>query len=198
MKKQLVTMALLVICCSHLNAQSEKDSLNVSLEQSIFGIQLGMFGIESGLLEGNIYNESRLSKNWSLRSQIALSGDYSFTERFTYELNPKISIEPRYYYNLFRRKKRNKDITNNAGNYFGFKMNYLPYWFNITNKKDNERLLRNNQAFSIMPTYGFRRNIGKHFDFEFNVGLGAKYDNIHPKKRWNLDIDLNFKIGYRF
>lgn len=160
-----------------------------SVEKSVTGIQIGFFGSE-------FYNEARLSEKFSLRSQLELypsiwGGDmYSKTG---FALTPAISVTPKFYYNLQKRKDLGKNISNNSGNYVALKVEYIPDWFVISNTKD----IQVSETISIIPTWGLRRNFAKNFNYEFKAGLGV---GKILKKGYSTQVvpDLSFKIGYDF
>jgi hypothetical protein len=82
----------------NLNANAQ----DTSVEKSIFGIQTGFSGIW-------INNESRLSNSLALRSEIGIENDFAVGDHYSgagFILQPVLTIEPRYYYNL---EKRNAD-----------------------------------------------------------------------------------------
>lgn len=160
-----------------------------SVEKSVTGIQIGFFGAE-------FYNEARLSEKFSLRSQLELypsiwGGDmYSKTG---FALTPAISLTPKFYYNLQKRKDLGKNTSNNSGNYVALKVEYIPDWFVISNTKD----IHVSETISIVPTWGLRRNFAKNFNYEFKAGLGV---GKILKKGYSTQVipDLSFKIGYDF
>ena len=57
----------------------------------------------------------------------------------------------------------------NQGNFLSIKTSYHPDWFVISNY-DNINIISD---ISIIPTWGIRRNIGKHFNSE--TGIGYRY-----------------------
>lgn len=159
-----------------------------SVEKSIFGVQAGLFGTF-------IYNESKLSDDIALRTEagmlMGIWGGSSFPKTgivFT----PTISVEPRYYYNLKRRTKKGKSILNNSANFFSLKTNYYPNLFVISNYDD----VKVSSHITIIPSYGFRRNIGKNFEYEFTAGYGYAYD-FDSKVNGGI-LNLGFRLGYRF
>ena len=160
-----------------------------SVEKSVTGIQIGFFGAE-------FYNEARLSEKFTLRSQLELypsiwGGDmYSKTG---FALAPAISLTPKFYYNLQKRKDSGKNISNNSGNYISLKVEYIPNWFVISNTKD----ITVSETISLVPTWGLRRNFAKNFNYEFKAGLGI---GKILKKGYATQVvpDLSFKIGYDF
>ncbi len=160
-----------------------------SVEKFVTGIQIGFFGAE-------LYNEARLSESFTLRSQFELypsiwGGD--FYSKTGFALTPAISLTPKFYYNLQKRKDLGKNISNNSGNYLALKVEYIPDWFVISNTKD----IRVSETVSIVPTWGFRRNFTKKFNYEFKAGLGI---GKILKKGYSTQVvpDLSFKVGYDF
>lgn len=182
MKRLLLVISLLI----GLQAYSQEKT---GLEKSVTGIQIGFFGAE-------FYNEARLSESFTLRSQLELypsiwGGDmYSKTG---FALAPAISLTPKYYYNLQKRKDSGKNISNNSGNYISLKLEYIPNWFVISNTKD----ITVSETISLVPTWGLRRNFAKNFNYEFKAGLGI---GKILKKGYSTQVvpDLSFKLGYDF
>ena len=166
----------------------------ISVEKSIYGIQTGFLGVW-------VHNESRLTNEISLRSEIGFdSGIFggSFYDKTGFLMTPVITLEPKWYYNLEKRNSKSKNIKNNSGNFIGLKTSYNPDWFVISNY-DNIRVVN---QISIIPKWGIRRNIGNHFNFEAGIGLGYRY--IFAKSAGYLTneseatLDLHLRIGYTF
>ncbi|MCG9898677.1 MAG: hypothetical protein MH132_01615 [Hydrotalea sp.] len=166
-----------------------------SVEKSVFGIQTGFLGIWA-------HNESRLSNQLSLRTEVGLNtgiwGGSFLYDKTGFLMNPVLTLEPRWYYNLDKRHRRSKRIDGNSGNFIAIKTSYHPDWFVISNY-DNVNIISD---LSIIPTWGIRRNIGKHFNFETGIGFGFRY--IFGKKAGFLENDnelaanLHLRIGYKF
>jgi len=113
-------------------------------------------------------------------------------------MTPVITIEPRLYYNLNIRDSKGKSISGNCGNFISIKTSYNPDWFVISNH-DNINIV--NQV-SIIPTWGIKRNIGKHFCFETGAGIGYRY-YFYDINGFNVNggeavLNLHLRIGYRF
>ena len=53
-----------------------------------------------------------------------------------------------------------------------------------------------------MPTWGIRRNIGNHFNYETGIGIGyVSYfneDNVISFNENDVVVNLHLRIGYRF
>jgi hypothetical protein len=184
--KKFMTIILLGLTISSF-------SQNFSIEKSITGIQIGFFGTE-------VYNETRLSNKIALRSQFGLNAGIfggSLYEKTGFILYPELSIEPKWYYNLDKRVRKNKNIKNNGANFYSLNIQYSPNWFVVSNY-DNIEI---NNTLSIIPTWGFRRNFARKFNYEFKIGLG--YGMILRWKDYienenGAVMDLGFKIGYDF
>ena len=181
--KKIITfifLSLSIFC----NAQ------NVSVEKSVFGIQAGL-GIW-------VHNESRLSNTIALRSELGLGGAIwggSIYDEVGFSLSPVLTLEPRFYYNLNKRNSKSKNITNNSGNFISLQTTFYPDWFVISNY-EYESLI---SGISIIPTWGIRRNIGVHFNYEAGVGIGYNY--IFTKAYNNeseAEVNLHLRIGYVF
>ena len=177
----LVFISLSIFC----NAQ------NISVEKSVFGIQTGL-GIW-------VYNESRMSNKIALRSELGLTGsiwDGTSYDHVGFSLSPVLTLEPRFYYNLNKRNSKSKVITNNSGNFISLKTSFHPDWFAISNYEYGTL----HSIISIIPTWGIRRNMGPHFNFEAGTGIGYLY--VLEKAGWNgygeLATSLHLRIGYVF
>ncbi|WP_298895133.1 hypothetical protein [uncultured Psychroserpens sp.] len=187
MKRILLT---LTFCGLTLIAKSQ----NASVEQSTYGIQTGFLGIWA-------HNETKLSNSIALRSEIGLdSGIWGgdFYDGTGFLMTPVITLEPRLYYNLNKRVNKSRRIDGNSGNFISLKTSYHPDWFVISNT-DNVNVISD---ISIIPTWGIRRNIGKHFTYETGIGIGYRY--IFAKQAGFLEnesettVNLHLRIGYRF
>ncbi len=187
MKRILLT---LTFCGLTLIAKSQ----NASVEQSTYGIQTGFLGIWA-------HNEAKLSNSIALRSEIGFdSGIWGgdFYDGTGFLMAPVITLEPRLYYNLNKRVSKSRRIDGNSGDFISLKTSYHPDWFVISNE-DNINIISD---ISIIPTWGIRRNIGKHFNYEIGVGIGYRY--IFAKQAGFLENEsevasnLQLRIGYRF
>ncbi len=135
-------------------------------------MQIGALGIW-------LNNEYGLTDKITLSSEIGLNS--SFFGGFSYDktgivLAPTITVEPKYYYNLQKRKDNGKNSTNNNGNYFSLKTSCSPDWFVISNY-DNINIV---PQISFIPSCGFKRNISKKLMYEIGTGFG--YTHIFTKK----------------
>ena len=183
MKKLVIS---LVLCSITLftNAQNE------SVEKSIFGVQTGILGIW-------VHNEVRLSNRIALRSEIGLEGGITDNNFF---MVPGFSVEPKFYYNLSKRFSKSKDISGNSGNFISLNTSYHPDWFVISGS-DNYDV---SNQITVVPTWGMRRNIGTHFNYELGIGIGwshkssGEVDYYQPVEVNEVAVNLLTRIGYRF
>jgi len=187
MKKIILT---LIFCGLTLIVKSQ----NASVKKSTYGIQTGFLGIWA-------HNETKLSNSIALRSEIGFdSGIWGgdFYDGTGFLLTPVITLEPRLYYNLNKRVKKSRRIDGNSGNFISLKTSYHPDWFVISNT-DNVSVISD---ISIIPTWGIRRNIGKHFTYETGFGIGYRYTFAKQagflENKSEVDVNLHLRIGYRF
>lgn len=180
----LVFVSLSIFC----NAQE------VSVEKTVFGIQTGFLGVW-------IHNESKLTNALALRSELGFdSGIWggAFYDKTGFLMTPVLTVEPKFYYNLKKRDSKSKAITNNSGNFISLKTSYHPNWFVISNYK-NVNIISD---ISIIPTWGIRRNIGIHFNYETGIGLGYRYifakDAGYYSNASEGAANLHLRIGYVF
>ncbi|MFC3365713.1 hypothetical protein ACFOG5_21250 [Pedobacter fastidiosus] len=190
--KKITTIAFIlsVFIC---NAQ-DTTKVIPSVEKSVFGIQTGWLGIYG-------YNESRLSNTIALRSEIGFDGGFwggSFYPKTGFIAAPILTVEPRVYYNLKKRISKSKRIDGNSGNFVSLKTSFHPDWFVISNYKDVSVV----SDISIIPSWGIRRHIGKHFNYEVGAGLGYRYyfakSAGYLQNESDVAFDLRLRIGYTF
>ena len=186
--KKIITLVFLSLSF-FCNAQ------NVSVEKSVFGIQTGFLGIWG-------HNESKLSNTMALRSELGLDAGILFTDYqgrsgAGFLLAPVLTLEPRFYYNVNKRSSKSKDISNNSGNFISLKTSYHPDWFVISNYADNII-----SDISFIPTWGIRRNIGPHFNYEAGAGIGYRYVFAKEAGYYSNESEavanLHLRIGYVF
>lgn len=186
MRKTLLTLTL---CGFALFAKSQ----NTSVEKSIFGVQTGVLGIWA-------YNEAKLSNTIALRTEVGL--DFGIWETTYYDdydspfiLTPVIVLEPRFYYNLKKRAEKSKRTDGNSGNFIALKTSYHPE-VALFNSDDAPVV----SDFGIIPTWGIRRNLGKHFNFEAGLGAGYSYTFAesagYSENEGGFELNMHLRIGY--
>jgi hypothetical protein len=184
------TLFIILFCGLSLVSKAQ----TASVEPSIYGIQTGFLGVW-------IHNESRLTNSIALRGELGLDTGIRnaiFYEETQYVFAPVLTLEPRWYYNLNKRLEKDRRIDGNSGNFISLKTSYHPDWFVISNY-DNLRIVSD---LSIVPTWGMRRNIGDHFNYETGFGIG--YVHYFAKNAGYIEddgevaVNLHLRIGYRF
>lgn len=188
MKKIVFTLFL---CGITLVAQAQ----NSSVEKSVFGVQIGLLGVW-------VHNEAKLTDKLVLRSELGLDSGIisgSYYDDVGFFMTPVITIEPKFYYNLNKRVAKSKNVSGNSGNYVSLKTSYHPNWFVIS----SEDIIVTDQI-SMVPTWGIRRNIGTHFNYELGIGIGwrhyfeQKINNYTYAAGNEVDVNLQLRIGYKF
>ncbi len=134
-----------------------------SVEKSIYGIQTGFWGVWG-------YNETKLSPEWALRSEVGLFDYLGLVEGLN--LEPVLTVEPRLYFKLKKRLAKGKRIDRNSSSFFGLKTRFRPDLFNVP--VDTYRTQKN-PSIAFIPTIGSRKNIGAHLNYELGFGLGVEY-----------------------
>jgi len=164
-----------------------------SVEKTVFGIQTGLIGIWA-------HNETRLTNQIALRSEIGFDAGFfgGSNKKTSFLFVPSITLEPRWYYNLNKRKSKSKNIENNSGNFVTLKTTFIPDWFLVSNDDDITVV----NQLSIIPKWGMRRNIGKHFNYELGFGIGYRYlfykSAGYAENDGEVAVDLHVRIGYKF
>lgn len=155
------------------------------VDQSIGGIQIGYLGLWWN-------NESRIAKNWALRSEIGYEAplfstvEYEFNSLDFYKNQsplflPIISLEPRWYYNSSKRQGNSKNTFHNSGNYASIAARYYPEILAYSPRGINDV----DGGFFIVPSWGIRRNINYRWNFEMGLGIGIDLTEIHRSENDN-------------
>ncbi|WP_299100629.1 hypothetical protein [uncultured Winogradskyella sp.] len=185
-------LILFLFSVSILNVTAQ----DASVEKSTFGIQTGILGIWA-------HNESKLTNTIALRSELGFDVG-AFSERlgedpeFLFILIPAITVEPRWYYNLNKRESKSLRTDGNSGNFISIKTTY--HVDKVIGSVPNH--LNYISDITIVPTWGIRRNIGKHFNYETGIGIGFghyfKEKNVYIKDVNVMALNLHLRLGYRF
>lgn len=187
MKKRIILISIL------LNVSCIAFAQQPSIEQKVYGIQAGFFGIWG-------HCEYKLHDKIAIRGELGFDNGVgqTYNGNAGYYLVPSIALEPKWYYNLEKRQAKSKRIDGNSGNYFSLFLRYHPDWFVISNVNTGNVI----PDISIIPTWGIRRKMGNHISFETAIGFGYRYTFT---KRYGystntLERDMNFtlRFGYIF
>jgi hypothetical protein len=193
--KYIIRIVFCAICISSYSQESR-------VEKSIFGVQTGFAGVW-------LHNEARLTNSLALRTEIGLEYDVALGDHYDgagFILQPVITLEPRYYYNLEKRSSQGKPIAKNSGNYLSLKSSYHPDWFVINLDEKVTKIA----DLSIIPTWGIKRALGKHLTYEAAVGYGFRVVFLKPyyfngtaqsvdevgQNRLQHTPDFSLRIGY--
>lgn len=170
----------------HFNFEIIAQDTNAELV-SVYGTQIGFSGI-------NIHKEIPISKQFVIRPETGFGLNLVYgsnTNGLKIELVPKLEAGGKWYYNLNHRVRKNKNTDDNAANFFALTITYYSDLFTISNRNSNF-----NSLVNIIPNWGFRRNLGQHFNYEFVLGYGNSYE-FKTQENGN-GIYIDFKIGYKF
>ena len=192
--KNFIVLGLVLISFIAKAQEVEK----VSVEKSMNSVQLGLLSL--------IYqNETRLDRKITLRSEMGLSTGTSIIEypdghnEKSFLIVPFVNVEPRWYHSLDRRSRLNRNTINNGSNYVSLLTTFVPSRMALVNTKDFETA----PFVQIIPEYGIRRSIGKHFFSEYSAGLGLRHNFFDKSYIYSIDeneviFDFQFKFGYIF
>lgn len=187
LKSKIITLIVCICISLQITSQIGKEAIadvdfkdTFSVEKSIFGIQIGYFGAW-------VNHELRISDKFSLRTELGtdIRRKWSIDPKWT-ELEQQTSFifEPKFYYNLKKRSLKNKTITENAGNYFSIRTA-------IPIHKSHDDL---QYASYFSPFWGMRRNLGKSFNFELNLGYNFYFKN----QFYSMEAMASVRFGYKF
>lgn len=192
MKQTLLILVLLSILLTTNSAQE------ASVEKSIYGVQIGISPL-------SIYNETKLTNAIALRSELGFGFGWSSSSAgFEWVVYPVLVLEPRYYYNLKKRLEKGKRIDGNSGNRFSLLCGYVP------GAALSSAGAGVNPNIFIIPSWGIRRNIGRHFNYEVGFGVGYSWifkeyypvfggdGNKVSYTEGSMATSIRLAIGYQF
>lgn len=201
MMKLTFTSILLLFLIFKISAQNQDNEQNISVEKSIYGVQTGFLGAW-------LYNESRLSNQFALRSQVGFDFRIEGVREFE-SFGPNddfygilhLSLEPRWYYNLEKRLKSGKNIVRNSGNFVALLAlaNLESVSFTTNDRIESLDQIR------FVPKWGIRRSLGQHISYEAGFGLGyafflnnterTSFFPFRDEKSSDFTLDLHLRIG---
>lgn len=185
--KQLLITVLFVLSLSVLNAQ-QTESKDKEVE-NIWSVSYYNLRGLSGGYEMKIAPEMTLN----LEAGALISFDFGKNQqKDAYALTPLIKTNVIYYYNFKKRAKKGKNTKHNAGNYLTIGAEMLPAVHYLSNRKTGIY-----KTTALYGAWGLRRNLGKNFTFQTEVGLGglSKNDN---NNNWYTVFVLDVKLSYNF
>lgn len=111
---------------------------------------------------------------------------YSNT-RFYHLLSAYLAVEPRYYYNLEKRSRMEKQTAGNSGGYLSVEALY-GFPLAVSRNIDTSHIL------SVTPYWGFRR-VWNHFLLDVSGGLGLLATSDGDAY---LNLAFRLGLGYKF
>lgn len=181
---KFLPLLLLLLLSSSLFAQTETNE-NPAIQDN-FGVQLGLIG-------GWVHYEKVLKNEFTLNTSVGYAGGfmYSTANKTEYLFTSIINFEPRYYYNFHKREQKGKNVSYNSANFLAMDLYFVPDWGSHSSRSD----AKVNRSFSIIPKWGFRRNIAGRLGFEFATGLGYSFNDIADNGlSFGLDIKFDLSI----
>jgi hypothetical protein len=178
---------ILYVICLLAQCKTYAQDTTITELTSVFGVQAGLSGI-------NIHKEIPISESIVLRPEVGFGFEFYYSYGFDltlFSLIPKAGMDTKWYYNLKNRNKKGRNTEDNAANFFAFNIVHYSNLFDISNyspKRDN--------LINFVPNWGIRRNLGKHFNYEFALGYGVSY--AIESESTGKGLFLDFKIGYKF
>ncbi|WP_299100811.1 hypothetical protein [uncultured Winogradskyella sp.] len=187
---KIIVLFVLFLGSQFLFSQDEISEDNkIASVNNVYGIQLGVLGVWC-------HYEKKITKTITLRSELGL--DFGFRKgvltnnNVVFAFIPNIVLEPRWYYNFKNRVEKGRSVRANSGGFLGLKLQYLPDFFVISNKKN----LSVSESISFIPKIGYRKVWDSNLVFESAFGIGKQYgfeSNLN-----DISVDLTFRIGYNF
>lgn len=165
------------------------------------------YGVEKGLsskgvleVEGGLFGRYRFDKY----SPIFIE-DYPHEAELivrTYTISPYVNVGYKNYYNIKRRANQNKNVENNAANYFGVSLlgnldGLMFQKFKLKGEGLNSGVERNSEFSTdirlyIVPKWGFQRNI-KDSRYQYFAEIGPQISSDFE----DIEIDIQLQMGVK-
>jgi hypothetical protein len=126
---------------------------------------------------------------WENAIGIGSGSSYYSSAEYTFNFArpvPFLKSELKHIYNIKKRSSKDKNGSNNAGNYVGLQVKYS---FGNSNDLDL------NQTLLTEIHWGIQRPLGKRFIFNTHVGLG--YLNDFDSNEGGISLTAGLRFGYK-
>lgn len=152
-------------------------SVNAQQIESLHSVKIGFSDITYSY-------EHALGKQFSLNMEAGANWSWKYSNHSTEIIfSPVLKIEPRLYYSVKRRFEIDR-FRNNSASFFCVTTSFHSAIF-----QEYER-----SYLLVIPKWGFRRAMGKHFIFETQIGAGINF----YRNSYLLAAELDLKFGYAF
>lgn len=134
--------------------------------------------------------EQPISKRTVLNFEVMLGGAFTSNSRTgtSWYLTPIFRLEPRYYYNYFRRQEKGKSVVNNSASYLALSVSYQSP-LSIGND------IEPTQAVNVVPKWGVKIPMGEKFTFSIAGGIGiVKQQNSDISETYEIDLNFGFNF----
>lgn len=134
------------------------------------------------ILDPGISQEKRMAKYQSLFVQLFLSPDIeigyssSLGNTSSFNIDPVLGFQYRYYYNAARREAKKKKTGNNNLNYFApvYQLIYSKKRISSSYYEETKR-----RAINVAGlVWGLQRNFPRQFSLDLNLGLGYLFTSV--------------------
>lgn len=109
---------------------------------------------------------------------------------FIYIIAPFADLQQKWFYNLNKRSRKNRNTENNSGNFVSLR------FITRGNSIADNVTRTSNFDFAIGPTWGIQRKYGKNFHLLFDVGPQYYFDTNGNGNIWPIMLQLN--LGFNF
>ncbi len=104
---------------------------------------------------------------------------------FIYIISPFVDLQQKWFYNLSKRNRKNRNTEHNSGNFVSFRLisRGFPIAQNVGRTSDFD--------FAFGPTWGIQRKYGSSFHLLFDVGPQYYMDAVGNGNLWPIMLQLN-------
>jgi len=165
------------------DSAKDRNSFQEKAIKSIHSIYVSSPTAISYGYEKSITNQIAIDVEASIEMLAGLLYDTAF-------VRPALKIEPRYYYGFQKRASRGQNVRHNSSDFLCLEAGY--------NTVLSGKPVNSGYEFHLIPKWGFRRALGKHFIFDFSTGYGIYGEVLNQKLRIGHTPGLDIRLGYCF
>ncbi|MCC9137543.1 hypothetical protein ACFSKU_15560 [Pontibacter silvestris] len=181
MKARLL-LPIVVLLMTSCVAQAQND-LPVTVTKRLYKINFFTLGLEFEQALGK-------SSTFNINPNISFGLDYHNERDYNAYLWPSLELQTRGYYNLNKRSKAGKNVSDNSGNFIA-----LSIYGNTPSLIEHEES-GNEASYGVGPVWGMQRNFNSGLNLTVTAGAGYGKDKFGDEGLTPLlRLNLGFLLG---
>ncbi len=144
--------------------------------------------------------EIPVGKLTTIKFRAAMEAGFSYASgiivgpRYSFSFIPTLTGEYRYYYNIEKRMKANKNSRYNSANYFAVVAKYGTS-YTTYHMEDGSTLKNTTEVTNVGIVWGLQRNYRNRFSLDFNIGPSLLYPLLYEQFGFIGNLTLGIRLG---